>query len=149
MHRILVAALAACTLLAGPAWAQNDGWGRNSDYNKKFDPKAMVTVQGKVTKIDRQARPLPGMAQGFAATIQTDQGEEVVQVGPIWFTSYFKQKWDVKPGDAVEVTGSRVKIGNKPIIMAVQGKKDNLVMTCRSKSGKPVWDLEIEDFSIP
>lgn len=149
MRKIFAAALAACTLLAGPAWAQNDGWGRNSEYSKKFDPKAIVTVKGKITKIDREARPLPGMDKGFAATIQTDKGEEVVQVGPIWFTSYFKQKWDVKPGDAVEVTGSRVKIGNKPVIMAVQGKKNNLVMTCRSKSGKPVWDLEIEDFSIP
>ena len=149
MRKLFIAALAACSLLAGPASAQDDGWGKNSEYTKKFNPKTIVTVKGKITKIDREAKPLPGMDKGFAATIQTDKGEEVVQVGPIWFTSYFKQKWDVKPGDAVEVTGSKVDIGGKPVIMAVQGKKGNLVMVCRSKQGKPVWDLEIEDFKIP
>lgn len=151
MRKFIVAATAACSLLAVamPVAAQEDGWGKSSEYTKKFDPKAIVTVKGKVTKIDRDAVPLPGMQKGFAATIQTDKGEEVVQVGPIWFTSYFKQKWDVKVGDQVEVTGSKVKIGGKPVIMAMQGKKGNLVMACRSKYGKPVWDLTIEDFSIP
>lgn len=151
MRKIFVAVLAACSLLAvaTPALAQDDGWGRNSEYTKKFNPKTVVTIKGKVTKIDREARPLQGMDKGFAATIQTDKGEELVQVGPLWFTSYFKQKWDVKPGDQVEVTGSRVTIGGKPVIMAMQGKKGALKMTCRSKQGKPVWDLEMEDFSIP
>lgn len=151
MRKLLIAVMATCSLIAvaAPVAAQNDGWGRDSEYTKKFDPKAIVTIKGKVTKIDRDARPLPGMDKGFAATVQTDKGDEIVQVGPIWFTSYFKQKWDVKVGDQVEVTGSRVKIGGKPVIMAVQGKKGKLAMTCRSKHGKPVWDLEVEDFTIP
>ena len=151
MRKFIVAAMAACSLIsvAMPVAAQEDGWGRSSEYTKKFDAKSIVTIKGKVTKIDRDAQPLPGMQKGFAATIQTDKGPEIVQVGPIWFTSYFKQKWDVKVGDQVEVTGSKVKIDGKPVIMAMQGKKGTLVMTCRSKYGTPVWDLTINDFSIP
>lgn len=151
MRKFIVAAMAMCSLVAVamPATAQDDGWGKNSEYTKKFDPKTIVTIKGKVTKIDRDSVPLPGMQKGFAATIQTDKGDEIVQVGPLWFTGYFKQKWDVKVGDQVEVTGSKVKIGGKSVIMAMQGKKGNLTMVSRSKSGKPVWDLTIEDFSIP
>lgn len=153
MHKLIAAtAITAYSLLvtnALPASADSDGWGRDSQYTQKFNPKSIVTIKGKVTRLDREARPLAGMDKGFAATVQTDKGEEIVQVGPLWFTSYFKQKWDVQVGDQVEVTGSKVTLDGKSVIMAVQGKKGNLVMTCRSKSGKPVWDLEVEDFSIP
>lgn len=141
--------LAAASLLgiSLPAVADSDGWQQGSAYNQLFNPKTITTVKGKVVLIDRANHPMKGMEPGFAAVVKTEKGEEVtVQVGPIWFTSYFKRKWDVKPGDQVEVTGSRVDLNGKPVIMAMQGKKGNLAMTCRSKTGKPLWDLAIEDF---
>ncbi len=130
-----------------PALAETDGWQQGSAYNQLFNPKTIITVKGKVVSIDRANHPMKEMEPGFAAVLKTDKGEDVtVQVGPIWFTGYFKRKWDIKPGDQVEVTGSKVEIDGKPVIMAVQGKKGNLAMTCRSKSGKPLWDLDIKDF---
>lgn len=148
MRNILMGAAAFALIgLTLPAVADNDGWEKGSEYNKKFDPKTIVTISGKVSKIDRDNHPLKTMEAGFAATIKTDKGEEyLVQVGPIWFTSYFKRKWDVKVGDAVEVTGSKVNIGGNTVIMAMKGRKGNLAMTCRNKTGKPLWDLDVEDF---
>lgn len=140
-------ALAGLIGISLPAVAETDGWQRNSAYNQMFNPKSIVTVKGKVILIDRGNHPMNGMEPGFAAVLKTDKGEEItVQVGPIWFTSYFKRKWDVKPGDLVEVTGSKINLNGKPVIMAMQGKKGNLAMTCRSKTGKPLWDLDVEDF---
>jgi hypothetical protein len=147
----LILGLAAASLmgmsLPALAEAEIDGWQQNSAYNQLFNPKTIVTVKGKIVSIDRKNHPLKGMEAGFAAAIKTDQGEEItVQVGPIWFTSYFKRKWDIQIGDQVEVTGSKIQLNGKPVIMAVQGKKGNLAMTCRSKAGKPLWDLDVEDF---
>ena len=142
-----VATLSLLGLMALPALA-GDGWEKGSPYNQMFDPKSIVTVSGKITKIDRDNHPLKGMGAGFAAVMKTNKGEDVtIQVGPHWFTSYYKQKWDVKVGDSVEVTGSSVKIDGKPVIMVVQGRKGTMAMTIRSKkTGAPVWDLQIEDF---
>ena len=142
--RILLLALVA---IAAPAMAQEDGWQKGGAYDKKFDPKSIVTIKGTVTKIDRDVHPLADMEPGFAADIKTAKGETfTVQVGPVWFTSYFKKKWDAKVGDQVQVTGSKVTINGKPVIMAMEGSKGNVKMVCRSKTGKPVWDLDIVDF---
>ena len=144
---VLQLASLAVIALTVPALAQTDGWEKGSAYNKNFDAKTTVTISGKLTKIDRDNHPMPGMGPGLAAVVKTDKGEDVtIQVGPIWFTSYFKHKWDVKVGDSVQVTGSKVTIGGKPVIMVMKGQKDKLAMAVRNKTGKPVWDLEVEDF---
>lgn len=144
--RKLLTGLALLGML-GVAAADNDGWEKNSAYNKLFNPKTVVTVTGKVTSINREDRPMKGMEPGFSAVVHTKQGEDLnVQVGPAWFTSYYRQKWNVQQGDEVEVTGSRITLNGKPVIMAMRGRKGNLAMTCRNKTGKPLWDLEVEDF---
>ena len=141
-----VVAMTTCMALSSAALAA-DGWERGSAYNKIFDSKTIQTISGKVVSIDRNFRPLKGMEPGFMAVIKTDQGsDKQVQVGPAWFTSFYKQKWDVKVGDAVKVTGSAVKIEGKDVIMASQGEKGKLKMTIRGKAGAPLWDLQPTDF---
>ena len=132
--------------LATPSWA-GDGWERDSRYNQLFNPQAVTTVSGTLESIDRDCRPLKDMEAGFAATIKTSSGERIqVQVGPIWFTSFYRQRWNVQVGDQVEATGSRVLIEGHPVIMAVKVAKGNLKMAVRGKTGIPLWDLQVEDF---
>ena len=134
-------------VLMQAAWAGPDGWERGSAYNKIFNPKTIVTVEGTVEKVDRDNHPLQGMEPGFAVTLKTAKGEKVdAQVGPIWFTSFFTKKWNAQVGDKVSVTGSEVSVGGKKVLMVIQGKKGDLQMTVRNKSGVPVWDLGITDF---
>jgi hypothetical protein len=145
MHKWIVATFAVAALSTAAIAA--DGWERDSAYNKNYNPKSIQTITGKVLKIDRNFRPLAGMEPGFMATTKTEKGEEVqVQVGPIWFTSFYHQKWNIQVGDTVKVTGSRVKIGGKDVLMVSQAEKGNLKMAVRGKAGVPIWDLQPQDF---
>lgn len=144
--RMILAVSAALLLAVGAVAEADGGWEAGSPYNSYFDFHKLVTVKGKVVGIDRNAIPLPGMTPGFSVVLRTDTGDVNVQVGPSWFTEYYRRKWNVQLGDEAEVTGSLVTIEGKPVLMATRGKKGNLAMVVRSKLGAPVWDIQVEDF---
>ncbi len=137
-------------LVASAALAGNvplDGWQRDSAYNKLFNPKTLQVVRGTVVSLDRDLRPLPGMAAGFGVLIETTDKEQLpLHIGPAWFTQNYRDDWKVEPGDEVEVRGSRVQIGGKDALMVVWGRKGDHVMTVRNREGAPVWDIKIEGF---
>ena len=146
-----IASLLLVTLLlsagASAKGGENDGWERVSRFNSFFNPDNLVHITGEVTNIDRANKPLSDMAEGLAVTVKTDDGKShLVVIGPIWFTHFYKQKWDIAVGDRVDIRGSDVKVDGKPMIMAVWGRKDDLEMTVRNRQGRPVWDLGVEDF---
>jgi hypothetical protein len=145
--RIRLALILGLALIL-PVLAVEDDWGNTSEYQKFFDRGSIVTIQGEVTGINRDTVPLPGMEPGFSVDVKTVEGENVnVQVGPLWFSNFYKRKWDVKVGDTVEVTGSKVKIDDKTVIMATKcvhrvQHNEASEMTLRSKQGVPVWDFD-------
>lgn len=144
--KAILSLLFVATLTLG-AQAREDGWGRNSEYTKLFSSKSVETVTGEVVKIDRDCRPLKGMEAGYCVVIRNEDGKELeAQVGPAWFTSFYREKWDIREGDNVTVTGSVVDIGGKKVMIVSQGSKGDLKMTTRSNTGVPVWDLDISDF---
>lgn len=141
---LLCAVLIGCIL---PVLAEApDGWQTDSPYTRTFDPHKIVTISGKVASIDRECVPVPGMAPGVSVVIATDKGDVTVQVGPSWFTEYYRRKWNIQPGDPVTITGSSVTVQGKPVIMATRGQKGDLAMVVRSRRGVPVWDIPVEDF---
>ena len=143
----LLAGAVLVASLSGAALAADDGWENNSDYTRHFDHKTIVTVTGTVEKVDRKCIPLKGMEPGFAAIIKTDKGEHVeVQVGPVWFTSFYHHRWNAQIGDRVKVVGSKVTLNGHPAIMAMYGEKGKLKMTVRNPAGAPVWDFPVEGF---
>ncbi len=142
---LILAFLLASAALAGDA--RLDGWQRDSPYNKHFNPKTVQTVRGTVVALERDLRPLPGMASGFGVMIQTGDQEELnLHIGPTWFTQNYRDDWKVQPGDEVEVRGSLVEVGGKKAMMVVWGRKGDHVMTVRNHEGAPVWDIKIEGF---
>lgn len=135
------------TLLAAPAFSIDDGWGSKSEYTRMFNPRTIQTVSGKVVKLDRNYRPLKSMQPGFLAVIQPAQGEPIqVQVGPTWFTNFYRDQWKTKIGDQVTVTGSLVTIDGHRTLMVTKGQNGNHRMTVRTTQGLPVWDLGQSDF---
>ena len=50
-----------------------------------------------------------------------------------------KQTVKIEAGDAVTVTGSRVTMNGKPVIIAAQVKKGNETLKLRNDNGVPVW----------
>jgi len=137
-------------LLSNAAWAdaaEHDGWERESRFNSFFDEDTLVYITGEITDINREYKPLPDMAEGLAVTVKTDDGQShLVTVGPTWFTHFYKKKWDPKVGERVDIRGSEVTVDGTEMIMAQWGRKGDLQMTVRTRHGKPVWDLGIEDF---
>jgi hypothetical protein len=152
MIKKIMLTLGATALLVTPGFAATshpaeDGWGRNSAYNKKFDPKTVTTVSGTVESVNRDSHPLPGMTSGFSMMLKTDKGKNLeIQLGPKWFTDFYHHKWDIKPGDKFSGTGSIVMIGGHKVMMGMQGRKGDLQATIRNKRGTPIWDLEMSDF---
>lgn len=149
--------LTVAVLLAAVAWSaaplgaeetvHHEGWERGGVYDSLFNPATVETVTGKIVSVDRHHRPLPEMECGVAALVRTADGREVVcEVGPEWFTEYYKRQWNVQPGDEVTVKGSMIKPGGKPAMMVIWGQKGDLSMTVRSPKGAPVWDLDMADF---
>lgn len=145
--RAFIFGILALLFVAVPALAQQDGWDSKSRYNHYYDADNMVYLTGEITNIDRNHKPLADMAPGFAVTVKTDDGKEhLVEIGPVWFTQFYKAKWDVAVGDRVDVRGSEVTINGKTRVMAVWGRKGDNEMTIRAHNGSPVWDLQVEPF---
>ena len=62
--RIYLALILGLALIL-PVLAVEDDWGNTSEYQEFFDRGSIVTIQGKVTGINRDTVPLPGMEPGF------------------------------------------------------------------------------------
>ena len=91
----LVLALAAMSVLVGAVssfaqprqgmmWRGSGGWGPGSQYNRMYDPKAVGTISGEVTSIDR-ITPMKGMSGGVHMNVKTDKETVSVHLGPSWY----------------------------------------------------------------
>src|SRR5678815_5004749 len=99
----------------GMMWRGSGGWGPGTPYNRMYDPKAMETISGEVTSIDR-ITPNKGMAAGIHMNVKTDQDTISVHLGPSWYL----ENQDVKicllyTSDAADERSS-VDLGGRRII---------------------------------
>jgi len=120
----------------GTMWRGSGGWGPGSQYNKVYDPKAVETISGEVTKVDR-ITPAKGMSGGIHMLVKTDKETVSVHLGPSWYIE--NQDVKIEPKDKVEVKGSRVTFGGKPALIASEVRKGNEVLTLRDEAGFPAW----------
>ena len=113
------------------------GWGANSEYNRKFDSGAVQSYRGTITNTGSK-EPMAGMSEASTITIKTDRGEEmVVHLGPEWFVDNQEQLF--KANEQVEVTGSRIDLDGKPVILAVEVKRGSDTLRLRDRNGRPSW----------
>ncbi|MFH1264043.1 MAG: DNA-binding protein [Pseudomonadota bacterium] len=120
----------------GTGWQGSGGWGPGSPYSRMYDPKTIDTIRGEVVSVDR-ITPLRGMHKGIHLIIKTDTGTVVVHLGPDWYIERQDMKIELK--DVVEVTGSRVAIEGKNVLIASEIKKGTDVLTLRDSNGFPAW----------
>lgn len=121
---------------AGMMWRGSGGWGPGTPYNRMYDPKAMETISGEVTSIDR-ITPNKGMAAGIHMNVKTDKETVSVHLGPSWYLE--NQDVKIEPKDKVEVKGAKTTFAGKPAIIAAEVKKGDEVLKLRDESGFPVW----------
>ncbi len=112
------------------------GWGMNSPYGRIYDTRTVETVSGEVLRIDR-IRPMRGMSYGVHIALKTDKGEIPVHLGPAWYIN--RQSPAIKPGDRLEIKGSKVMFRGKPVIIAAEVSKGDEVLKLRDDNGYPAW----------
>lgn len=112
------------------------GWGANSQYGRKYDPKTVETINGEVVSLDK-ITPKECQSYGVHMMLKTDKETISVHLGPGWYIE--NQETQIQPKDKVEVKGSRITYDGKPVIIAVEIKRQDEVLVLRDENGFPAW----------
>ena len=102
-----------------------------------YDVKTVETLGGRVLSIEKTA---PANRRGYwiNALLQTGQETVAVQLGPTWYID--KQTPRIQPNDTIKVTGSRVTVDGRPLIVAAVVTKGNEFLKLReATNGVAVW----------
>jgi hypothetical protein len=118
-------------LAATPILAQQPAGSGPGLYN----PNTVETVSGLV--VSGPAPTKEGLPEPAHLTLKTDQGNVAVILGPRHYVD--RQELKIAALDRIEVTGSRVQIKGKPVIIAAEIRKGNQVLKLREPGGTPLW----------
>lgn len=109
--------------------------------SKNFNPATVETVEGTVDNVDYDMLE-PGVTTTdslIVLDVKTPSGTERVRVAP---DNYLKEQGvEIKEGDKVEVTGSRIMREGESLIVASQVtlKGNGKVLAVRKDDGTPKW----------
>jgi hypothetical protein len=131
---------------ANQTWAQRANIGPfdlnsgRSRSHQQYDPQTVTTVQGQVESLGSYGmigwRVAPGMQiQGLV--LKTDKGNITINLGAPRYVS--QQGFQLKLGDSLEVTGSKVTSDDQTLLLASQVKKDGQTLKVRDDKGAPLW----------
>jgi hypothetical protein len=146
--------LVVCVLVlgnGGPAMSQDKadlaGWGKESEYNKKYQVNEFDEFKGTVQEI-MEIKPLSGMAPGIGLKVKDQDGEMVtVHLGPKSFVKV--DSIGLRKGDRVKIKGAWAQIEGKDVLMASKVKKSENVelKVRRTKDGMPFWTMSPEELA--
>lgn len=147
---VLLTVATGLVLAGGAAWGGEGGSllkGKKIDkewtgpkaeqYLRRFDLNSMATIEGTITKIERFT-PARGLSEGVLLIMTlTDEEEVTVHLGPEWYLEANRIKLEKK--ENLVVTGSRVMIDGKPIIIATEFIQRGFTHRLRTDTGQPLW----------
>lgn len=120
-----------------PQASSQTAWGAQGEYVKHFDPNQITTIKGTVQSIGT-FEPAKGVSEGLRLRVKTADGKTItVHAGPAWYAR--QQKFDIKPGDEVTITGSNAKIGWRSVFIASEIQGGTNTLRLLSKTGAPLW----------
>jgi hypothetical protein len=122
--------LAAMFLLAPLVMAQNA-----AAEAPKYDVAKEVTVKGTVEEV----KEVPNPKGQIGIYLMVKSGAEILEVRlcPNSFLKEFEVAF--KKGDQLTITGSKVKVDEKDVILAREIEFGNNKIVLRDKQGVPVW----------
>jgi len=101
-----------------------------------YNPASAVAVSGVITGVRHVAAGQP--LEGVHLTVKTKTETIDVYLGPADFLKMLRTSFPI--GEEVDVTGSRVKFQNTPVILAREVSEDLATLTLRELDGAPVWE---------
>ena len=122
-------------LLGGVTLSAEPQGGRGMQSPPMYNVATEVTLTGAVDEVQTIAGPA---GQGGVHVVLKTSTESIgVHLGPSWFLT--QEKYALAKGDAVTVTGSRVKLDAGEVVIAREIKKGAQTMTFRDAKGFPKW----------
>jgi hypothetical protein len=137
---VVISLALAFPVLAQPGPGGGRGMGPGGGMGPQlYNPQTVTTVQGTVAKLEEINMGGPGgMGMKFREILlKTDKGSIMVHLGPGWYLD--QQKFAVKTGDTLEVTGSQVTLNNQPAIIARDILMNGKTLKLRDDQGIPAW----------
>jgi hypothetical protein len=131
--RIIQAIVLAGLFAVGAAVLAQPGMGK---YQQLYTTGSVATVSGVVQAVYLDTPPGVRI-QAVYLSLKTDAESIPVQLGPDSFIQKLTTKFE--KGDQIEVTGAKVTVEGKPLILAAQVKKGAESVVFRNSSGVPVW----------
>jgi hypothetical protein len=131
--RNIQALVLAGLIAVGGAVSAQPGMGK---YQQLYTAGSVVTVSGVVQSVYLDTPPGVRI-QAVYLSLKTDAESIPVQLGPERFIQTLATNF--AKGDKVEVTGARVTVEGKTMILAAQVKKGAESAVFRNSSGTPVW----------
>lgn len=108
-------------------------------YMKHFDVNSMKTLEGTISKVEHFT-PARGLSQGVRLILKLADKEEVtVHLGPEWYLEENRIK--LEKNDSLVVTGSRVMIDGKPVMIATKLVQRGITHNLRTETGQPLWHM--------
>ena len=137
---ILGVAFFLCAMIPIAAQAKGmgkgDGWEAGSKFNRLYNPATVETDEGEVLSVEK-VMPMKGMSHGVHFTLKSDKGTVSVHLGPSWYIE--KEGIKVQPKDRVTVSGSRITLDGKSVIIADEIRKGGKTWKLRDDKGIPLW----------
>ena len=104
-------------------------------FGLKYDPATEITLKGAIEDMQELSDPA-GQAH-IKLLLKTAQGLMEVRLCPREFLDDLE--FALAKGDDVEITGSRVKLDDKEILLGRTVVKGNNTLVLRDKKGNPAW----------
>jgi len=101
-----------------------------------YDPKTVGTVKGEVVSLEKFT-PGKGMSSGVHLLLKAGKETISVHLGPSWYLE--NQDAQVEPKDRIEITGSRLTLDGKPVLIAAEVKRGDGILKLRDENGVPMW----------
>lgn len=114
-----------------------------------YDTKTEATFNGTVADVKTGRSAMYWLArihtlglgnegvQAKQLLLKTDTGTIQINLGPTAFLT--ERKVEIRKGDTLEVTGSRVTIAESPVVLAREIRKGDSTWTLRDATGLPLW----------
>jgi hypothetical protein len=125
------------------------GRGPGGHDGPAYDAKTEATFKGTVADVKTGRSALHRLIQihtlGQVQTgvqekqvlLNTDTGTVEIELGPTTFLN--AKKVEIRKGDTLEVTGSRVAIGESHVVLAREIRNGDTAWTLRDATGQPLW----------
>jgi hypothetical protein len=134
MHAVKYVSVTVALVLGTSALVFAQAGSRRGGGN--YNPATEVTFSGIVDEVQRIPAPARGPG-GVHLLVRSETVVHEVHLGP---AAYLASKhFDFGKGDAITVTGSKVKMGGQDVVIAREIKKGDQVLTLRDARGFPLW----------